>query len=328
SMLELQHHQPELRRIQQQYKDDRQRMNEELMKFYQEHKINPVGGCLPMLLQLPVFFVLYSLIRGLTSRMSLLEAVARHGNAALAGTFDPKHIDEGTALHTALGGDREMVSWGIDLSRSAVDAASEGFGTALPYALLILLATAASYIQQRQIQGRNPNAQINPQMQMITRIMPLMLTAFSLVLPAALVVYFCVSGLYRIGQQGIITRHIYHPHQAKLASAGDKTVTTTARETGDGDGERGTKPKSTTAKDSPATGAEPAPPGRGLFSRLFGAPPAVGAGGDTTTATTTSGAGGNGSAKPAARPTGRVTPPGGRPPGSRPTGSRKKKKRK
>src|SRR5262245_13632520 len=60
SMLELQMHQPELKRIQTQYRDDRQKMNEEMMKFYQEHKINPVGGCLPLLIQLPVFIILYN----------------------------------------------------------------------------------------------------------------------------------------------------------------------------------------------------------------------------------------------------------------------------
>ena len=79
SMLELQAHQPELRRIQTQYRDDRQKMNEELMKFYGEHKINPLGGCLPLLIQLPVFIILYNVIRGLTSRTDLLEAVERHG---------------------------------------------------------------------------------------------------------------------------------------------------------------------------------------------------------------------------------------------------------
>ena len=65
SMLQMQRLQPEMKKIQQQYKGDRQKLNEELMKFYQENKINPLGGCLPLLIQMPVFIVLYR-VRGLT----------------------------------------------------------------------------------------------------------------------------------------------------------------------------------------------------------------------------------------------------------------------
>src|SRR3954451_2211887 len=65
SMLEMQRLQPEIKKLQTKYKDDRQKLNEEMMAFYKEHKINPVGGCLPMLLQMPVFFIMYRVIRGL-----------------------------------------------------------------------------------------------------------------------------------------------------------------------------------------------------------------------------------------------------------------------
>ena len=66
SMLQMQRLQPEMKKIQQQYKGDRQKLNEELMKFYQENKINPLGGCLPLLIQMPVFIVLYRVLRRLT----------------------------------------------------------------------------------------------------------------------------------------------------------------------------------------------------------------------------------------------------------------------
>lgn len=59
SMQSLQKHAPEMKRIQQKYKHDRQKQNEELMKFYKENQINPAASCLPMLLQLPVFIALY-----------------------------------------------------------------------------------------------------------------------------------------------------------------------------------------------------------------------------------------------------------------------------
>jgi YidC/Oxa1 family membrane protein insertase len=63
SMNELQRLQPELKRIQERYKDDRQRMNQEIMRFYQEHKVNPLGSCMPLLLQIPFFISLFYLLR-------------------------------------------------------------------------------------------------------------------------------------------------------------------------------------------------------------------------------------------------------------------------
>jgi len=63
SMQNLQRHAPEMKAIQQRYKGDRQKMNEELMKFYKENRINPASSCLPILAQIPVFFALYFVLR-------------------------------------------------------------------------------------------------------------------------------------------------------------------------------------------------------------------------------------------------------------------------
>ncbi len=63
SMQKLQLLQPEMKKIQERYKDDKQRMNQEMMKFYQENKVNPLGSCLPLLLQIPFFISLFYLLR-------------------------------------------------------------------------------------------------------------------------------------------------------------------------------------------------------------------------------------------------------------------------
>src|SRR5919108_2460349 len=62
-MQRLQQLQPEIKRIQERYKEDRQRMNQEIMAFYQREKVNPLGSCLPLLLQLPFFLALFYLLR-------------------------------------------------------------------------------------------------------------------------------------------------------------------------------------------------------------------------------------------------------------------------
>jgi len=63
SMQNLQRFAPQMKEIQQKYKHDKQKQNEELMRFYKEHKINPAASCLPLVAQLPVFFSLYFVLR-------------------------------------------------------------------------------------------------------------------------------------------------------------------------------------------------------------------------------------------------------------------------
>lgn len=224
SMLQMQRLQPELKAIQNRYKDDRPKMNEELMAFYQENGINPLGGCLPMLVQLPIFLVLFRVVQGITRRATGIGEQAGWitGRATDSARvldketigraerpFDPENLPIDSQMYQDLVGETEMVSWGIDLSRSAQEVLSDNVFDSLPYLILIVIVLVSSLYQQRQIQGRNTGADINPQQQMIMKILPYMLPVFSFTMPAALVIYFVVSNLYRIGQQGYITQSLY-----------------------------------------------------------------------------------------------------------------------
>ncbi len=71
-MRALQALQPQMKEIQEKYKNDRQRQQQEMMRFYQENKINPLASCLPLLLQLPVFFALFRLLRGASFKADVL----------------------------------------------------------------------------------------------------------------------------------------------------------------------------------------------------------------------------------------------------------------
>jgi len=62
SMLEMQKLQPKLKEMQEKYKDNKEKLQQEMMKFYAENKVNPLGGCLPLLLQLPIFFALFRML--------------------------------------------------------------------------------------------------------------------------------------------------------------------------------------------------------------------------------------------------------------------------
>src|SRR5437667_9464208 len=69
SMQSMQRHAPEMKEIQRKYKGDRQKLNEELMKFYKENHINPAASCLPLLAQFPVFISLYLVLRHFTKHV-------------------------------------------------------------------------------------------------------------------------------------------------------------------------------------------------------------------------------------------------------------------
>src|SRR3954453_5185053 len=207
SMMVLQALQPEMKKIQAQYKDDRQKLNEELLKFYKDNNINPLGGCLPLLAQIPVFIILYNVLRGLTATT---EVVNGHE------VFKPKYIDPSSKLFQALHSSHEMKSWGMDLSKSVTAVMHDsGFTKALPYILMIVLVAATSLVQQKQISGRNPAAASNPQQQMLMKLGPIMLTGISIIYQGGLVIYLLVSNLYRVGQQALISRTIYNTPEAK-----------------------------------------------------------------------------------------------------------------
>ena len=217
SMIEMQRLQPQIRRLQVQYKDDRQKLNEELMAFYREHEINPVGGCLPLIIQMPVFSILFYVVRGLTNEASfvgvqkLLKA-DYFPSAVVTQGFKPKYLHHDTELYQSLLGKTEMNAIGknhFDLSISPIQALSDGFLVALPYILLVAMIAFLSWYQQRQIMGRNPNQEVNPQQQMMMRLGPLLYVFFAFVSPAAIGIYFLVSTLWRVGQQAFITRSLY-----------------------------------------------------------------------------------------------------------------------
>ena len=207
SMIQMQRLQPEMKRLQVKYKDDRQKLNEELMVFYKENQLNPLGGCLPLLLQAPVFMLLFRVIHGLTTTTSGVSH------------FTPQHLDEASPLYVALTKTDKMMSFGVDLAESASKALAEGFVHGLPHVVMVAIVALSSYYQQKQIQGRNPDAEIPPQQKMLMRMMPAMFVFFAFVSPAALVVYFVVSNLYRIGMQHYITRTLYHGEDSLGAQA-------------------------------------------------------------------------------------------------------------
>jgi YidC/Oxa1 family membrane protein insertase len=304
SMLAMQKLQPEMKKIQELHKGDRQAQNEAMMAFYKEHKINPLSGCLPMLLQFPVLIVMFRVLRGLVKTHSVamkegascvgqvVTTTVKHVTKQNCVTGKPSYLGHDTALYQALqhsGG--KMKSFGVDFGALPSHA---GRGAPVLY-VLIVLVVLSSFYQLRQMQSRTAanqaNNQMNQQMQTVNRIMPLFSGLISLNLPGGVTLYFLISNVFRIAQQGLMYR--FDPHL--------KAHMEDLREV-----------KSRGVQDAP-----PPAERKSLFSGLMG-----GAGGDTNGKTNGKN-GPRGQAPPSKPVSGRVTQPGR--PGNAP---RKRSKRK
>lgn len=242
--------QPELKRIQAKYKADPQKRNEELMKLYKEHNVNPFAGCLPLVLQMPLFIVLYRLILNLNAR-------------------PPKHIPVGSQLYKDLiksGG--KLHSFGIDLATRAshVSGASK-----ISYLVLVAMVVATGLFQQRQMTARLPKEAQNSQMAVMGKIMPAFLGLISYSIPAGVVLYFIVSNLWQIGQQYFLFRHTTPgggpaggggKGKGKGGGVGKDGVITVAKPS-----EPPTESHESDELDDPKASA-PAPARKGLLARL------------------------------------------------------------
>lgn len=241
SMIAMQRVQPEVKKLQAKYKNDRQKLNEEMMAFYKEQKINPLAGCLPLLLQMPIFISLFSVLRNaqkyvpLDSRLFHDLCGEQTRNACGAG--DGKNITHLGFIDVNF----------LDLRLSATDSHG-GVLDALPYFILVGLVILCGFMQTRQSQKRTPAA--NKQMGMVMRVLPIFFGLISLQFPAGLVLYFFVSSLWRLGQQEVIFRR-FGAAGTPVKSGGGGAIDVASRD----------RPPGKTTQAAPAIEAEePAPP--------------------------------------------------------------------
>jgi YidC/Oxa1 family membrane protein insertase len=220
SMIAMQRLQPEMKKLQAKYKgaENREMLNQEMMRLYKENGTSPFGACLPSLLQMPFLIVLYTLIRGLTTTVT-------HGHyyTNVAGVYTkclqavcgaPKYIPTSSQMHTNLVVNKGQMHWwfGMDLSSypfsSHTSPGSAGqAGLVIPYLVLIAAAMFLQYYQMKQMNSRNPGAAAaNPQMQTMQKFFPIIFGFIYLRVPAGATIYMVVSSAMRIGTQEVMFR--------------------------------------------------------------------------------------------------------------------------
>jgi YidC/Oxa1 family membrane protein insertase len=210
SMMAMQKLQPEIKKLQQKYKgaENRQTLNEEMMKLYREEGANPVGGCLPMLLQMPFLFILYSVIKGLANK------VLQHGKLISA----PRYIPTTSTMHQNLiASHGQIKAFGMDLNLKAFSVHSS-FAAQVPFFVFVAVAVALQYFQMAQMSNRSKKSgtSIPSQQLMMQRFFPIIFAYFYLVIPAAVVLYMIISTVIRIITQDLMFRTgVSNPNKGK-----------------------------------------------------------------------------------------------------------------
>lgn len=175
SMKALQRHQPELQALRAKYKDNKERLNQEMMKFYQENKVNPFGACLPLVFQLPVFISLFYMLRH-DLRLDICPTLA---NGQPNPPSDPQSCGAIPAAHFL----------GIP------DITSKATGSTL--IILILLYVGTQVISTLVM--AQPTMDKNQRYLMLA--LPVVFVPFVINFPAGLLVYWITTNVWTLGQQ-------------------------------------------------------------------------------------------------------------------------------
>jgi YidC/Oxa1 family membrane protein insertase len=214
-MLEMQRLAPEMRQLQAQYRTDRQKLNEEMMKLYQEHKVNPMASCLPLLAQMPVFIIMFRILTGMTyeprgGNRLVAQAVLDAGGDTDPIGFMPRFLSHTSDLYQSLVRAEHMNAFGLDLSVSPANMLGDDFARGLVYALLVVVLGALYWVQQRMVAARAAvSPTMSPAQQKLMQYLPVVFAVFQVFFLLGLVVYYIVQTVLRIAQQYYITKRFY-----------------------------------------------------------------------------------------------------------------------
>ncbi len=242
SMQAMQAIQPKVKEIQKKYKNNKQKAQEETMKLYRESGVNPLGGCLPLLLQFPILISMYAVLRApevipqtadgqvaqtqeetayyeihnnhLPVDSELFRNSVNHQgtdflfmnlqcSAAQAGNDVPLKDNQGRPIVSEK--PLEVAGEVVGSSRPVLDC-GDGIPVKIPYFVILILMIGTTFYQQRQMTKASPAGAQSSQQQAILKIMPIMFGIFGYTFPAGLVVYWTTSNLWQIGQQAALLR--------------------------------------------------------------------------------------------------------------------------
>lgn len=181
--------QPEMKKIQERYKNDKQRQSEEMMKMYKEAGTNPLSSCLPILAQSPFFFALYHVLNGIATGKTI-------------GVIDDPLLASARKAHI----------FGAPLAAKFTDSADKvaQLGATLTdvrvvTAIMIVLMSASQFYTQRQLMTKNVDTTVKTpfmqQQKMLMYVFPVMFAVFGINFPVGVLVYWLTTNVWTMGQQ-------------------------------------------------------------------------------------------------------------------------------
>jgi YidC/Oxa1 family membrane protein insertase len=187
--------QPEMKKIQERYKNDKQRQSEEMMKLYKETGTNPLSSCLPILAQSPFFFALYHVLNSIASNDTI-------------GVINENLLQSAQKAHIV----------GAPLAVKFTDSASkvEALGATLTdvrvvTAVMIVLMSASQFFTQRQLMTKNVDTTVKTpfmqQQKMLMYVFPVMFAVFGINFPVGVLVYWLTTNVWTMGQQMYVIRN-------------------------------------------------------------------------------------------------------------------------
>jgi YidC/Oxa1 family membrane protein insertase len=257
SMRALQTLQPQLKAIQTKYKEDKQRQQQEMMKFYKENNVNPLGSCLPLVAQLPVFISLFYMLRA-DLRKNICPGVQR--------AFQQAYM---TAHHvTAKVASGQTTPCGPHHGAGFLfvnDLTNKATGVTLVVLILLYVGTQLG----SSLMMQSPT--MDPTQRKLMLLLPLFFVLFIISFPSGVIVYWVTTNSWTMAQQYFVKRRLgpVGPPPAAMAEAG----------AGSGGGARSGRSTSPDGSSTDGTGTNGAGSGSGLGGLLGRLKP----GGDTAT---------------------------------------------
>jgi len=262
SMQRLQVLAPELKKIQEKYREDKQRQQQEMMKFYRENRVNPLASCLPLVFQLPFFFALYYMLRK-DLKLDMcpgIEGYAASVHKSVSNVTCSQFGDSSyAATHHATVADPSFL-FIPDLTARATGA--------------VLIVLIVLYIASQLASGLlSSSAMADRNQRMLMLGLPLIFVTFIIRFPAGLMVYWITTNCWTIVQQLIVRRTVGVPGRAPVP-AGAAALSGGGRGGGDGRPVAKAPAKGAGADDKAASGKAPtAAAGAGNGASASGPPP-------------------------------------------------------
>jgi YidC/Oxa1 family membrane protein insertase len=212
SMQEMQRMAPQINALKEKYKEDKQRQQQELMKFYQENKINPLASCLPLVMQLPVFVSLFYMLRTDLKKhicgSKLVEYYNAHASSLATKYKGAGHYDSVAHLPAKF---IEQTTCNTVAPHSAKflflpDITNKATGVAL---VVLIVLYVGSQLASTLIATATADANQRRMMLLIPIVFVVILYRY----PAGLLVYWITTNLWTIAQQYLIKRHMGPPEK-------------------------------------------------------------------------------------------------------------------